>query len=459
MVIYRSATEGEKRGERHAPGWRTFLTVWAGQAVSLLGTAMNGFALGVWTYERTGSVTQFSLILFFSALPGVLMLPFAGPLIDRWDRRSALLLGSCGGAVASLVMALLFQAARLELWHIYLLVAASAATQSFRWPALSASITLLVPPPEMTRANGLLQLGMSLSQVLAPVAAGALLAPIGLGGILWLNVASYAAALATLLAVRIPRPPAPAVSRGAAPLLAQFADGWRYLTARRGLLELLVLFAACNFTVGLVTALLTPLVLGFADARVLGTVLSVASCGLIAGGLLTSVWRGTRRLIHAILVPMLLQGLVLLVGGVRPNAALLAAAACLFLAATPIISASSQAIWQSKVAPEIQGRVFALRQMIALSALPLSRLAAGPLADHVFEPLLASGGPLAGALGRVFGVGSGRGIALLFTVLGVVYLAVLAAAWSSPRLRRVEEEIPSVVPEPAAPAGVAAAVR
>ncbi len=425
---------------REPGGARTFLIVWAGQVVSLLGTVMNGFALGVWTYQRTGSVTQFSLILFFSALPGLLLMPFAGALIDRWDRRSALLLGSGGGAAAALAMALLFSAGRLELRHIYGLVAVSAATQAFRWPALAASITLLVPPRERTRANGLLQLGTSLSQIAAPLAAGALLAPLGLAGILWLNVATYGVALATLAAVRIPRPPAAAEPAAAAPLLAQFAEGWRHLAARRGLLDLLGLFAACNFLAGLVTALLTPLVLGFAGARALGLVLAVASGGMVAGGVLASVWRGSGRRVDAILVPMLVQGLVLLLGAVRPSAALLAAAAGLFMAGAPLVNAGSQAVWQSAVPPGLQGRVFALRQMIALSALPLSRLAAGPLADHVFEPLLARGGPLAAALGGVFGVGPGRGIALLFSILGALYLAAVAAAWWSPRLRQLEAE-------------------
>jgi hypothetical protein len=200
-----------------------------------------------------------------------------------------------------------------------------------------------------------------------------------------------------------------------------------------------------------VTALLTPMVLGFAGARVLGAVLAVASCGMAAGGVLASVWRGSGRRVDAIFVPMLVQGLALLLGGVRPNAMLLAAAAGLFMAGAPLVNASSQAIWQSTVPPGLQGRVFALRQMIALSALPLSRLAAGPLADHVFEPLLARGGPLAATVGGVFGVGPGRGIALLVSTLGALYLAAVAAAWRSPRLRRLEagvEEVAAPVAQP-----------
>ncbi len=434
------------------PGGRTFLTIWAGQTVSLLGSGMAAFALGVWTFQRTGSVTRFSLILFFSTLPIVLMAPIAGPLVDRWDRRTTLLLGQAGGGLASLTLAALFFAGRLEIWHIYVLVSLSAATQAFRWPALSASIVLLVPPREVTRANGMLQLGMAVSQTFAPVFAGALLAPLAVGGILLLDVASFAAAILALLTVRIPRPPAVAEADRRKPLLVQFVAGWRYLTARRGLLRLLQLFAVCNFTVGMVTALLTPMVLGFADSRELGVVLGVGSAGLVVGGGLMTLWRGLRRRIDGVLLPMIGQGAVLVLLALRPSSLLVAPTFFLFVAASSVINASSQAIWQSQVPPELQGRVFALRQMVALSTLPLSRLVAGPLADHVFEPLLAPGGALAASVGRMLGVGPGRGIALLFAILGVCYMAIGALAWSSPRLRRIEEEADAPPPPAAAEA-------
>lgn len=428
---------------RRDPGIRTFLTVWAGVATSLLGSVMTTFALGVWMFERTGSVTRFSLLLFVNVLPSFLLMPAVGALIDRWNRRTALLVGAVGGGLASLVLALLFLSGQLQDWHVYVLVALGAVAQAFRWPALGASVILLVPARELSRANGLVQLGMALAQTLAPLLAGALIAPIGVGGILLFDAAAGVVALATLFAVRIPRPAGSAESGTSQPLLAQFAASWRYLRERPGLLSLLILFAVTNFSMGLVVVLMTPLVLGFADPRVLGTVLGVSGGGLVAGSILMTVWRGPRQRVRAILATMAMQGLVLSIGGLQPSAVLITAAAFIFLFGFPVAGASSQSVWQSKVAPEIQGRIFALRQMIAFSALPLSRLAAGPLADRVFEPLLAPGGPLAGSVGQIVGVGPGRGIGFLFVVLGLVNVAAVAIAWSSPRLRNIEEEIPS----------------
>jgi hypothetical protein len=110
-----------------------------------------------------------------------------------------------------------------------------------------------------------------------------------------------------------------------------------------------------------------------------------------------------------------------------------------------VVSGSNQAIWQSKVEPGVQGRVFAAQHMIARAAAPLAYLLAGPLADRVFEPLLAAGGPLAGSIGRLVGTGPGRGIGLLFIVMGVCKMAVSAAGYAHPRVRFVEEELPDIV--------------
>ena len=158
-----------------------------------------------------------------------------------------------------------------------------------------------------------------------------------------------------------------------------------------------------------------------------------------------SAWGGPKPRVYGILGFSVLQGVVLFAAGLPPQVVILAAAAFLYFFSLPIINGSSQAIWQSKVAPDVQGRVFAVRRMIAWSSLPLAYLAAGPLADRVFEPLMAVGGPLAGSVGRFVGVGPGRGIGLLYIVLGTVSLLATVVGFLYPRLRRVEVELPDVV--------------
>ena len=152
------------------------------------------------------------------------------------------------------------------------------------------------------------------------------------------------------------------------------------------------------------------------------------------------------RLIFTMLV---VQGSILFLGGLRPSLHLIALAAFAYTFCQPVILSSSQAIWQTKVAPALQGRVFAIRRLVARSSLPLAYLGVGPLADHVLEPWLAPEGALAGTVGRVIGVGPGRGLGFLFVILGASTLLVLAAGYAYRPLRELEDELPDAVPEPA----------
>jgi DHA3 family macrolide efflux protein-like MFS transporter len=205
-------------------------------------------------------------------------------------------------------------------------------------------------------------------------------------------------------------------------------------------LALLVLLAVTNAGMGLVQVLLSPMVLSFASPAVLGRVLTVAGCGALVGGLAMSLWGGPRRRVAGMLGLLLIQGAVLPFGGLRANATLICAGAFVYMLALPILTGTSQALWQSKVEPGLQGRVFAVRRMVALSTLPLSYLVAGPLADRVFEPLLTAGGPLAGSVGRIIGVGKGRGMALML-------ILTVALASRVPRLIHLESELPDAPTE------------
>ena len=422
---------------------RAFLVIWGGQVISSLGSYLTGFALGVWVYQQTGSATLFALIALVTTVPGLLLSPFAGALVDRWDRRWALILASGGAGAATLALALLIWAGHLELWHIYLLMSVISSFGALSWPAFSAAVTMMVPRQHLGRANGMTQMGDAAAQILSPLLAGAMIMSIGRQGVVLIDFATYLVAIATLLAVRIPRPPVVAEevsARGS--LWSEARSGWSYIRQRSGLLALLVLLAVTNSGMGLVQVLLSPMVLSFASPAVLGRVLTVAGCGALLGGLAMSVWGGPRRRVAGILGLLLVQGAVLPFGGLRANATLICAGAFVYMLAFPILTGTSQALWQTKVEPGLQGRVFAVRRMVAMSTLPLSYLVAGPLADRVFEPLLRAGGPLADSVGRIIGVGKGRGMALMLILTGFFIVLTVALASRSPRLTHLESELP-----------------
>lgn len=431
-----------------AAGTRRFIIMWLGQLVSLIGTNLTSFALGVWVYQRTGSVTRFALISVFAVLPGILFSPLAGALVDRWNRRLSLLLSDLGAAISTVIVALLLHANALEVWHIYIVVGVNALLNSIHGSAYSASITQLIPKQQLTRANGMVQAGQAVAQILAPVMAGVLIAVVGLKGIVLIDFSTFLFAVMTLLLIRIPRPEKTSEGEtGSGSLFREASYGLTYIAARRGLLALMIFFAIANLLLGAVSVLVTPLVLSFASAIVLGTVITIGGTGMLAGSLAMTAWGGPKRRINGMLGFMIVLGLSIILAGLRPSATLLSVAAFLFFFALPIINSSSQAILQSKVAPDVQGRVFAVSGMIAWSSLPLAYLLTGPLADKLFEPLLVVNGPLAGGIGTLIGVGPGRGIGLLFIVMGCLTIVITVCGYLYPRLRRVEEELTDGLPE------------
>jgi DHA3 family macrolide efflux protein-like MFS transporter len=439
-------------------GMQVFLLIWFGQVISLLGSGLTGFAMGVWVFQRTGSATQFTLIAFFGSIPFVLFSPIAGVLVDRWDRRKALIVSQIGASVTPLTLLLLIATGNFSVWPIYLIVAISSAFRAFLIPAFAASSTLLVPKEQYARASGMVQAAFGIQLLLGPLMAGVLLGMIGLGGIFLIDLVTFIFAIVTLLLVRIPRPEVSAeglAARGT--MRGEAAYGWRFILARPGLLGLLIFFAISNFLMGTLIVLATPLILSFSGPTELGTIMSVSGVGTLVGSVLISIWGGPRHRIQGVLVPMLLSGVWMMLGGLAPSLVLIGVGAFLLAFGLPIVGGCSQAIWQSKVPPDIQGRVFAIRAMIASAAMPIAYLLSGPLADFVFNPLLVPGGALADSVGRVIGVGPGRGIGLLFIVLGALTIVATIGGYMYPRLRRVEQELPDVIPDtPPADAGSAA---
>lgn len=425
-------------------GMRTFYTVWGGQLISVLGSTMSAFAVQIWIYTETGSVTRLAMVGLAFALPGILVAPFAGALVDRWDRRRVMFATDSVAGAAALAMALLYATDGLALWHVYLVVALISVGNAFQQPAWLASLPMLVPKARLGRANGMVQLNEGAALVLAPALAGALLQTVGLGAVLLFDFATFLVAMTTLALVRIPRPErdpdtvAPSVRREA-------REGWRFVRERPGLFGLLWIYAGVNFSLAFTNILLVPLVLSFASEGAAGAVLSVAGFGMLAGSLVTSVWSGPKKKVRATMLTIGAAGLWLVVASLRPSLLLVSVCVFALMAGIPVANAASQVLWQTKVPPAMQGRVFSIRRMIAQGIAPIAMLLSGPLADNVFEPLMAEDGRLANTVGALIGTGTGRGVALMFILAGLMTMALGALGLLAPRVRHLEDELPDYV--------------
>lgn len=425
---------------------RVFAIVWFGQLISLIGSGLTSFALGVWVYQRTGSVTQFSLILLFARLPSILISPVAGALVDRWNRRWCMILSDSGAGITTVAIALLLTTGNLQIWHIYLAVSFSSLCKTFQLPAYTASTSSLVPKEFLPRASGMVQSAEACAQLISPLLAGVLLGFVQLQGIILIDFVTFLFALTTLLFVRFPDAKTAAVPvDGKASLWREAVEGYTYILVRPGLLALVIIFALNNFVLGMIEVLFTPLVLSFTSVTVLGTIQSIGGAGMLLGSVVMSIWGGPRTLIRGVFGFAFLSQLCILALGLRADAALFALAFFLFFFSLPFINGWCDAILLRKVAPDIQGRVFATINMICWSCIPAAYVVAGPLADRIFEPLMAADGLLAGSVGKIIGVGPGRGIGLLFITMEILAILVTVAVYRYPRLRFMERELPDVI--------------
>ncbi len=428
-------------------GMRIFFTVWFGQLISIIGSNLTAFALGVWVYKQHESATEYALIYLFTSLPQVLISPLAGALVDRWDRRLVMLFSDCVAGASSLAVALLLFTDHLAVWQVYIAVFVSASSSAFQWPAYTATTSLLVPQKYLTRASGLMDMGYGISMLLAPALAGAIMLYLGIEVVFFIDFATFLFSVFTLSLVRFPRPPKTAeAQQHSGSLQREILYGWSYVRKRQGLLALLGFFAVINFLTGVMQALSVPLILSFTSSSRLGTMMSVASAGGLLGSVVISVWGGPKRRIYGVLGFGALVGISSIMIGLQTSIWLVTAAMSLGFFCYPIVGACNQGIWLSKVAPDVQGRVQSVRSMVAFLSMTIASPIAGPMADYIFEPLLTRHGALASSVGRVIGTGTGRGIALVFILMGVLVVITVIVSLLYARLRRLDIDLPDFQP-------------
>ncbi|HYO56967.1 MAG TPA: MFS transporter, partial [Archangium sp.] len=382
-----------------------------------MGTQLAGFALGIWVFENTGSTSAFALVILATLLPGFLVAPVAGLVADRISHRRVMLWSDVVVMLCALLAMWLFSTQRVELWFIVAIAMLSSAMDTFRTPAWMAATTLMVPKEHIGRASGMVQASQALTMLVSPLVGGLLVSIVKVQGVLLIEVVAFFIAIVTLLSVRFGTNAHPQQKAGGNTWRAELLGGWNYIKSRNGLVGLMGFNFALSLMAAMTQVSLTPLILSVSTTAVLGTVQSTGGLGMMVGSILMGTWGGPRVKVYGIFVFSALFGLSMAGFGLIPVGPLTSIASFGVFFCVPIILGCKQVILQRKVMPDVQGRVFALDGMVSRAAAALALALVGPLADKVFEPLMSEGGGLAGSLGVVFGVGQGRGIALMLVCL------------------------------------------
>jgi MFS family permease len=422
---------------------QTFTIVWIGQVVSILGSSMTGFAMGVWIFQQTGSAVSFSLTLLFNMLPKAIIAPAAGVLADRFERRKIMIFTDLSAGLATAFAAILFVSGNLSVWHIYFLTIINASASAFQSPAFGAAVTQLVPKKQLGRANGMLQFGEGIGQIAAPVMAGVLIAAFGLMSILLIDIVTFLFAVSTLVLVRFPELPQSGENmkekKGG---IAELGEALKYLRSSGGLLGLILVFALVNFFIGIAEVVLTPMVLSFSTPEKLGLVMTIAGIGMLAGSIVMMIIGDKWPKVQLLFGAYALLSVGVFFAGIKPTIPLISAAIFMAFFFLPMLMSTNMAIFQTKVPLEIQGRVFGIRLFVNKLTFAIAFLTGGVLADKVFEPLMVEEGLLAEIFGGLIGVGPGRGMGLMFVLMGMLSIVTALSAFAFPRIRQIEVELP-----------------
>jgi len=444
-------TSAYEKASKRPAGMFGFTLVWIGQVVSMLGSAMTGFALMIWAWDLTGQATALALVAFFNFVPLILMMPIAGALVDRWDRKTAMILSDLAAGLGTVALLIIYTFGTMEIWHLYVVGVFVGIFSAFQFPAYSAAVSTMVDKKHYQRASGMLGIAGSVAGIFGPPMAVALLVFIGISGVFIIDVITFCFAISMLLIVHIPRPPiADDIGKGIKGVFKDAAYGFKYIYRRKPLLGLQLTFFVFNLVMAFGMTIFAPMILARtgSDKVVLGAVESMMAVGGVIGGIALAVWGGPKRRIYGLLGGMFAISIILAFGlGVGQHPIVWMVAGFLGMLLVPTLNGSSQAIWQSKISANRQGRVFAARGFIAQAASALSMVAVGPLADLYFEPAMNTGGSLTGAFGWLVGTGPGAGMAVMVFLSGTVASIVAVVAYGIRPIRNAETIIPDAVDE------------
>ena len=426
-----------------------FIVVWIGQIISILASGMSGFGLSIWMFQKTHSATAMGLMQVSFILPFLILSPIAGVMVDRYNRKLMMMISDFAAVTATFAILILQASGHLQFWHLYVANVLYGLGNTFQWPAYTAAISTMVPKEQYGRANGLMSLMEAGPGVLAPILAGVVLATSrtnGLTIILLIDVITFFIALGVLTIVHVPQPEKTVEGQNnKGSIWKEAAYGFTYIFKRRSLLGLQMIFFFGNLFSSIGFTVFAPMILLRTgnNSVIFGAVNSAEAIGGVAGGLIMSVWGGFKKRTHGVLAGWIATGIFVTIFGFGTGLAFWIPFIAAQALVGPLIDTSNQSIWQSKVAPDIQGRVFSARRLIAWSTRPIAPIIAGVMADKWLEPSMTSGTTrLAATFNNWVGNGPGSGMALLLIFCGLGSALVGLSGYFVPFIRNAESTLP-----------------
>jgi MFS family permease len=414
-----------------------FLLLWSGELIASIGSGLTAFGLGIYVFQQTGLASSVSLITLLAFLPNMLLTAPAGVLADRYDRRLLMILGD-GLSALGLVFILFFMmtTGSASLSVIAIGVAISSVFTSLLEPSYRATITDLLTVEEFSKASGLVQLAGSAKFLISPILAGFLLARFDISLLLIIDICTL---FLTILASLVVKKNLVSKAREKTQsFIKDFKDGWKALVENRGLVILLLLSSLITFFIGFIQTLSTPLLLAFTTPKMIGSIETFAALGMLISSLFLGMKEIKKGFVKMLVISLFCAGLCISIFGLRENLVLIAISGFFFFSCLPFANTAMDFLVRTNIDNEQQGRIWGLMDPISSFGYIIAYAVSGLLADFVFRPLLLAGGLLAGSLGTIFGIGSGRGTGLLISVSGIFLSLTALLLLVSKSLRKLE---------------------
>ncbi|QSX05668.1 MFS transporter [Sedimentibacter sp. zth1] len=416
---------------------KKFMTIWAGELISNIGSGMTAFALLVYVYQLTGSVTWVSIVTLLAYLPTILLNPIGGILADRFDRRFMMICGDLLSALGLLYILISIQTGHIGIVPIVIGVTINSVFVSMLDPSYRATVTDLLTEEEYAKASGLVQMACNAKYLISPAIAGVILGFSDIRVILIIDISTF---FVTVFAVASVRRNIQKVKprQGKFNFFKEFKEGMQYIVKDKGVTDLVILMAFMCFFIGCVQTLMIPMVLPIGSVKTVGFVESISAIGMVIGSVVISINGIKKQYSKILVVGLIVCGCFMALIGTSTNMSFIVITCILFFTSLPFVNTCADVLVRVSIPNEVQGRVWGLISLLTQIGCVIAYATCGIFADNVFEPMMQGKGVLADSIGKVIGTGEGRGIGLMLIIAGVLMVVVALVLGNKKSIREIE---------------------
>ena len=417
---------------------KNFYKLWLGELISSIGSGMTAFALSVYVYKKTGSVSYVSLITLLSFMPSIVLSPIGGLLADRYDRRLLMIIGDLFSGLGLVYILWSIQAGEKSIVPIFVGITFSSIFTSLLEPSYRATLTDILEEENYAKASGLIQVAGSAKYLISPVIAGMILSVADIRVILLLDILTF---ITTCLMIFLVRKSMNSETQNyKKDSFKGLLEGLFIIKENRGVYFLVIIMFFVCFFMGFIQILIRPMILALSSVKTAGIMESLCAVGLLIGSLWIGIAGIKKNYSKILAVACFFCGIFMSMTGLNENLNIIGISTFLFFSTLPFMNSCADVLVRVSIPNELQGRVWGLISLITQMGTVVAYIISGIMADYVFEPMFNKNGILVENIGIIIGTGKGRGIGFMLILSGIGMLIMAIVIWKNGEIREVSEK-------------------